>query len=34
MGIIEKGMPAWEGALSQKEIEELAAYISAGTKSK
>jgi glucose/arabinose dehydrogenase/cytochrome c553 len=34
MGIIEKGMPAWEGALSQKEIEELAAYISAETKSK
>jgi mono/diheme cytochrome c family protein len=28
-GIVEKGMPAWEGALSKKEIDEMAAYISA-----
>ena len=26
-GIVEKGMPAWNGALNQKEIEEMAAYI-------
>ncbi len=26
-GIVEKGMPAWEGALSQEEIEKMAAYI-------
>ena len=28
-GIVEKGMPAWEGALNPKEISEMAAYISA-----
>ncbi len=31
-GIAEKGMPAWAGALSQKEIEDMAAYISAKNK--
>lgn len=28
-GIVEKGMPAWEGALNQKEIDEMVAYLSA-----
>lgn len=33
-GIIEKGMPAWEGSLSQKQIEAVAGYILLQSKGK